>query len=259
MTPLDQAHAAMLSGDEAEARQFYRVLADTALVLLLEGEAEGDAIRPLVFELTDGPVLLAFDSEDRLAGFQDGPAPYASLPGRVIAQQMVGQGLSLGLNLGTGAASETLLPPEALAYLLELLDVTPVQAEAQAQVFSVPHVPDQLDEALRFAVTKASGLAVAAVLAGVTYANGGRSHMLAFVEAAESSRPDLARAIAEALSFAGIEAAALDVTFLDATSPALAAMVAVGRVYDVPQPEMPAAPAIPAAPGSDPSKPPKLR
>ena len=114
MTPLDQAHAAMLSGDEAEARQFYRVLADTALVLLLEGEAEGDAIRPLVFELTDGPVLLAFDSEDRLAGFQDGPAPYASLPGRVIAGLLKGQGIGLGVNLGVGA-SEMMLPAEAIS------------------------------------------------------------------------------------------------------------------------------------------------
>lgn len=259
MTPLDQAHAAMLTGDEAAARRFYQLLADAPLLLLLEHEAEGEALSPQVFELSDGPVLLAFDSEDRLAGFQDRPLPYANLPGRVIAQQMAGQGLWLGLNLGTGAASETLLPPEALDHLLTLLDVAQTKAQAHARSFAAPNPPPALDEALGLALTQASGLAIGAVLAQVTYDTGGQGHMLAVVDAAEAAQPMLARAMAEALSFAGIEAAALDVTFLEATSPILSKMVAVGRIYDVPQPAPDAPTQTRPAPGTDPSKPPKLR
>lgn len=259
MTPLDQAHAAMLTEDESAARRFYQLLADAPLFLLLERDAEGDALAPQVFELSDGPVLLAFDSEERLAGFQDRPLPYASLPGRVIAQQMAGQGLWLGLNLGTGAASETLLPPEAMDHLLALLDVAQTKAEAHARSFAAPNLPASLDRALELALEQASGLAAAAVLARVVYDNGGQGHMLALVDAAEMAQPMLARAMAEALSFAGFEAAALDVTFVEAASPVLARMLAVGRVYDVPAPVQAEPAPVRPAPGSDPSKPPRLR
>lgn len=262
-TPLDLAHAAFVTGGEDEARRFYRLLADAPLLLVLEHEPVGDAITPKVFDLTDGPVLLAFDTDDRLAGFQDSALAYISLPGRVIAAQLAGQGLWLGLNLGSGAASETLLPPEAMAHLLTLLDVAPHEALAKAAQFTAPIVPDRLDEALRFALVGAQGLAAGAVLAGVVYQGGGRGHVLALVGADDSAQPALARAMAEALSFAGLEAASLDVTFLNAGAEALAQMARVGRIYDIPQPvaAAPADPtaAIPKAPGSDPAKPPILR
>lgn len=263
-TALDAAYAALQTGGEAEALRFYRLLADAPLCLLLAEEAEGEAIAPQVFEVSDGPMILAFDSEDRLASFQDGsepagPVPYASLPGRVIAQQMAGQGLWLGLNLGTGAASETVLPPEAMAHLLELLDVSPQVTEGQARSFSAPAVPDVVDEALRFALQTASGLAGGAVLAGVSYEGGGRSHVLALVGAAEGAEPALARAVAEALSFAGLDAAALDVVFLAPDDPALRSLVRAGKAYDIPAPVAAETPAAPAPPGSDPSRPPRLR
>lgn len=262
MTPatvLDTAHDALQTGGEAEARQFYRLLADAPLCLLLMKDPEGEALEPQVFELSDGPVILAFDSEDRLAAFQDGPVPYASLPGRIIAAQMAGQGLWLGLNLGTGAASETLLPPEAMDHLLTLLDVSPEETEARAESFVAPVMPKALDAALRFAMAGVAGLAAAAVLVGVVYEGRGRGHVLALVGTTPEARPALARAMAEALSFAGLEAATLDVTFLEPDSAVLGQMLRVGQVYEVPEP-MAAQPApIPAAPGSDPSKPPRLR
>jgi len=260
-TALDAAFAAMTAGGEAEARRAYRLLADTALCLLLAEEAGDSAITPHLFETSDGPVILAFDSEERLAGFQAGPVPFASLPGRVVAQMMAeaGQGLALGLNIGTGAASETLLPPEAMAHLLDLLDVSPDQAAAQVMAFGPPMVPAALDEALRFALNGASGLAAGAVLAAVRYTGGGHGHVLALIGTPPAAENDLARAMAEALSFAGLEAAALDVTFLDPGAPALAEMARVGRIYDVPPPSERPEPPMPAAPGSDPSRPPRLR
>ena len=258
-TLLDVAHAALQSGGEAEALRFYQVLADAPLCLLLVREVEGEAIEPQVFELSDGPVVLAFDSEDRLAGFQDSPAAYATLPGRVIAQALAGQGLWLGLNLGTGAASETLLPPEALAHLAALLDVTPAEAKARPTAFAAPNLPQALDAALILALQGAAGLAAGAVLVAVTYDTGARGHLMALVGASPTAEPALARAVAEALAFAGLEAAALDVTFLAPEDPALRTMTAVGRAFAIAAPQPAELPPMPAPPGTDPSRPPRLR
>lgn len=258
-TPLDSAHAALQSGDEAAALRFYQLLADTPLSLLLESEAEGEAIAPQVFDLSDGPVVLAFDSEDRLAGFQDKPVPYATLPGRVIAQGLAGQGISLGLNLGSGAASETLLPPEALSHLLSLLDVNPQQSQARPTGFASPSVPPALVDALSQALQGAAGLAAGAVLAAVCYENGAQGHMLALIGADPAAEPALARAVAEALAFAGLEAAALDVTFLQPGDPALRTMAQVGQSFAIAAPAAAEPAPMPAAPGTDPSRPPRLR
>jgi hypothetical protein len=259
MTPLDQAFRDMEQGGEPQALGFYRLLADANLILLLSAEPEGDVIAPEVFELSDGPVLLAFDSEDRLASFRQGPAAYATLPGRVIAQQMAGQGLWLGLNLGTGAASETLLPPEAMTHLLSLLDVAPTEGEARAKGFAAPQVPAEVEVALHGVMARFSGLAVAGVLAAVTYESMGRGHVLALIGTTAEARPALAKAVAEALGFAGLEAAALDVTFLEPDAPSLTAMLAVGQVFKVPEPQTAKPASIPLPPGMDPEKPPKLR
>jgi hypothetical protein len=259
MTALDAAFAGFSAGGEAEALRFYQLFADTPLCLLLAAEAEGEAIAPQVFDLSDGPVVLVFDSEERLAGFQTGPVPYATLPGRVIAQGLVGQGVSLGLNLGTGAASETLLPPEALEHLLSLLDVAPQETAARPVGFAAPDLPAALSGALQQALRAASGLAGGAVLAAVRYDSGARGHMLAIVGADPAAEPALARAVAEALAFAGLEAAALDVTFLAPEDPALAAMAAHGTAFAIKAPELAAPAPMPAAPGTDPSRPPRLR
>jgi hypothetical protein len=255
---LDLSHAAMLAGDEAEARAFYRFLADAPLCLLLNAPADGDQLQPQVFELSDGPVILAFDSEERLAAFQDSPQPYAVLPGRVIAQAVAGQGVSLGLNLGSGAESETLLPPEVLAHLLALLDVSSDVMVGQARRFEPPQVPPAAQVALAASV-QAAGLVAGAVLAAVIYDTGARGHILALIGANPTAEPALAQAMAEALSFAGLEAAALDVVFLSAEDPALRRIAAVGHAFEIIQPVMPDAPTVPRAPGSDPDRPPRLR
>lgn len=258
-TALDTAFAAFAAGGEAEALRFYQLFADTPLSMLLQHEAEGETIAPQVFDLSQGPVVLVFDSEERLAGFQDSAVPYASLPGRVIAQGLAGQGISLGLNLGTGAASETLLPPEALEHLLAILDVTPQETAAVPRRFSAPAVPAALQTALTAALAGASGLAAGAVLAAVTYDSGAKGDLLALVGADDAAQPALARAVAEALAFAGLEAASLDVTFLSPEDPGLQAMAAVGQSYAIKAPASHDPAPMPAAPGTDPSRPPRLR
>ncbi len=260
MTDLDQAHLAMASGDEAEARQFYRLLADATLFVVLEHEAEGERINPKVYDLPDGPVLLAFDSEERLASLGDGPLPYAALPGRILAQHLAGQGVSLGLNLGSGAGSETLLPPEALRWLADMLEEAPVQSEARIASFHPPAaVPEALIEALTFTMQGAAGLVHAALLAGVRYSDGRQGHVLAMINAVKAAEEPLARAVGEALRFSGLEAAELDVIFLNSDERGFTELAAVAMRFDIAESEPEAEPAPPSAPGMDPDRPPRLR
>lgn len=258
-TPLDLAHARMSAtpDDDAARLRYYEALADADLVLWLETEAEGEAIAPRVIDMDDGPVVLAYDLEDRLAEVAGAPVPYAALPGRVIAAQLAGQGVALGVNLGSDAPA-FLVPPEALSWLAGVLDRAPEAAQARPVEFRAPGaLPPALVDLLTQRLLRAGGLAQVALLAGVTYDDGRRGHMLAFVGAQDAAQAALARMAAEALAFSGVEAGEMDVAFLAPDDPATTPMARVARAFDMPAPVVPAAPA--AAPGMDPDRPPRLR
>lgn len=257
VTLLDAAHAAVSADPENEALRlrFYERLADGEMILLLERDAVGQAVEPRVFDIEGGPVVLVFDREERLAAFTGGIAPYAALPGRVIAGMLKGQGIGLGVNLGV-APSSMLLPAEAMDWLAMALEGGPETAEAVPERFVAPSVPEVLVAGLDAKLAKAAGLAVAAVLAGVVYRGGRRGHMLAVVDAVPGAEAALAAAVREALVFSGLEAGELDVVFLRSADPVAEAIGRVGLRFDLPVPERPAAP---GAPGTDPARPPKLR
>ncbi len=256
-TPLDLAHAAMQDApDEDAARlRFFDRLADAELFLLLAAEAAGGTAEPEMFEVGEGRFVLAFDREERLTAFTGRPSAYAALSGRAIAARLAGEGIGLALNLG--APSETLLPPDAIDWLADLLSGGPDLAEARIEaVHSPAGLPETLLPALDAKLATAAGMASAAWLAGVTYEGGQRSHLLAFIDAAPGAEAALARAVSEALVFSGLEAGVLDVAFFAEGSPASAGIARVGLRFDLPVP--PAAEG-PAAPGSDPARPPRLR
>jgi len=258
ITLLDAAHAAVSANpeDETARLRFYERLADGELFLLLEREATGEVLDPRVFDLESGPVVLVFDREERLAEFSGGIAPYAALPGRVVAAMLKGQGIGLGVNLGV-APSEMLLPPEALDWLADALEGRPEEAEAMPRRFLAPSVPEVLLAGLDAKLARAGGLAASAMLCGVIYGDGRRGHVLALLGAAEGAEGPLARAVREALVFSGIEAGELDVVFLSPGDPAAEAMERAGVRFDLALPEVEEA--KPMAPGSDPAKPPRLR
>jgi hypothetical protein len=258
VTLLDAAHAAVSANpeDETARLRFYERLADGEMFLLLEREAKGEVLDPRVFDIEGGPVVLVFDREERLAEFSGGIAPYAALPGRVVAGMLKGQGIGLGVNLGV-APSEMLLPPEALDWLAEALEGGPEEAEAVPEEFLAPSVPQAVLAGLDAKLARAAGLAGAALLCGVVYRGGRRGHLLTFVDAAEGAEGALARAVREALVFSGIEAGELDVSFLRGDAPVVAVMGRVGLRFDLSvveevRRESP-------APGMDKARPPRLK
>jgi hypothetical protein len=257
-TLLDAAHAAVSADPENEALRlrFFERLADGEMVLLLEREAVGESLEPKVFDLEDGPVVLVFDREERLASFTGGIAPYAALPGRVIAGLLKGQGIGMGVNLGV-APSSMLLPPEALDWLAETLDEGLDEVEARPAQFFPPKVPEAVISALDAKLARAGGLATMALLVGVAYNDGRRGHLLALIDAKDGAEAALARAMNEALVFSGIEAGELDVVFLSSGTVEAEAVAKFALRFDLPKPDLRVQ--DPAAPGMDPSRPPKLR
>jgi hypothetical protein len=263
LTVLDHAHAEMeaavgTDGESAARLRFYERLADCELFLMLTEEARGENISPELFQTEEGAFLLGFDREERLSGFAGRAVPYAALSGRVIAGMLSGEQIGLAVNPGA-APSSILIPPEALTWLHDTLGNAPEQVQTRLSELVRPTgLPDRLLEGLDARLAGAAGLAATAWLAGVRYDNGGAGFLLGFVDASDRARDPLAKAVAEALIFSGIDAGVLDVGFFASDDPMVERLARVGMRYDIPELKQPE-PWKPVAPGSDPEKPPRLK
>lgn len=246
-SPLDAAHAALTAApDDAGARlRWYGRLADTELILVLDHEGPPEALTPRVFALEDGPVVLAFDGEHRLASALGSAVPYAALPGRMIVAALVGQGTGLGVNLG--AEAPFLMDASAVDWLAATLAQAPqTRPLSEAGIGPAPDLPPVLLAELLVRLAAAEGPATAAWLV----AAGGRPTVVFAGTAAGSA---LARMVAEAAAFAGT-GVTLDAAVLP---PGVALPEAVAR-HGRPLPlARPAAPEEPAPPR--PAGPPRLR
>lgn len=259
-TRLDTALAAMaVAPQDAAARlRFHERLADVELFVLLAGEAEGDRIAPQVFETGEGAFIAAFDREARLAAFAGPASPLAAMPGRALARMAAAEGLGLALNLGV-AEGETLVSAETLAWLSDVVAKGTARSENHLREIAPPQsVPETLLTALDAKLAAMPGRAAAAYLCDAIHANGARGHLLAFLDPAEGAQEMLAAAVAETLAFSGLDAAALDVTFVATSEPAADRFARVGLRFDLP-PLPAAAMPRPPAPGTDPDRPPILR
>jgi len=260
-TAIDRAHAAMQAdpaNDEARLA-FYEQLAETEVFVLLEAEAADDAIAPRLFPVEGGNYVLVFDLDLRLAVFVGEVAATAALPGRALVQMLAGQGIGIALNLDV-APSAMLIPATAVDWLARVLDQAPEATTGRPVALAPPQgLPATLLTGLARKLGMAAGLAQAAFLAGVTYEGGVQGHLLAFVDARPGAEPALAAAVGEALTFSGLAAGMLDVTFVASGSGMAAELARVGLRLDLPLPAPATAPSPGAAPGTDPAKPPRLR
>ncbi len=258
-TQLDAAHAEMEAAPENETKRlrFFERLADGELFLALERDAQGDDIAPMIFPLEDANVVLVFDREHRLTEFLGGARPYAALSGRSLVPLLVAEGLGMMLNPEV-APSAMMLSPEALSWLNDTLAQTPEQLEVTPSGIHAPGaLPEQVVAALDTKLAAAAGLAHCAYLVSATYQQGGQASLLAFVETTPGAEGALAQAAQEALVFAGLDAASIDVAFFRASDPVTAKLARYGLRFDLPP--VPAPSFAPAAPGMDPDVPPKLR
>lgn len=236
MTALDEAHAWMMEdeGDEGRRLAFFGALRAAEIFVLLEAEPVEDKAELLVMETSDGPVALAFDTEARLADFIEAPTPYLGLSGRRLAGMLAGNGVALGLNLGV-APSSILLEAASVDWLAESAPDAPDLVEAAPESLGPPpgQVPEPVLRAVDAALARLAGIAEAGWLAEARYAGGAAGVVLALSGVAEAERGAVAEAIAEALHFSGVEAAALDVMFPQGA--VLAVLEEVGLRFDIPE------------------------
>ncbi|MEO1703800.1 MAG: SseB family protein [Pseudomonadota bacterium] len=258
-TPIDRAFAAMDASDsDADRLRYYERIADAELFLLLEDEPAGEDFRPALFDLEEGRIVVAFDRAERLSGFVGGPAPYVALSGRTLVELLADQGLGLGINLEV-APSAYLLPRDALSWFAGVLAQGPEAHEVGISEVAPPgSLPELLLTSLDAKLALMGAAAETAFLALATYEDGTRGHVLAFVDAAPGAEEALSRAANEALTFSGLDAGQLDVTFLRASEPVTGQLARVALRFDLPKPAEVIGQEIPA-PGMDPDKPPRLR
>lgn len=260
-TALDRAHARMLAAGESEParRGFFAALAAAELVVVLEAEVEDNAatIRPLTLETEQGRLILAFDTEARMADFLGRGAPTATMPGRQLARMLAPAGLGIALNPEV-APSAILLPAEAMVWLAEVAPAAAELRQARIAGIAPPRTADPaLLDALDARLAMLSGLSPRAALAEAAHADGSTALVLGLWDVPEAGQSAASAALAEALSLSGLPGTALDVVFVDSDSDFAARLLRQGLVYDIPAPA--ATVGTPAPPGSDPARPPKLR
>ncbi|MTE00045.1 hypothetical protein GIY56_07080 [Paracoccus sp. YIM 132242] len=215
MTALDDlAPRPFHDADAPQRARMLSRLADTELAVALVAEPAGDRVELRIFPLETGPVALACDTEDRLAGFFGGPTAYAAMPGRVLAGLLKSEGA--GLLVNPGKASEMLLDAAMLDWLTGALSAAPQATDARLRLTPpAPAVVTALAQPLAERLGDMRGLIAGAALAGT-----GDAHVVLVAGADPAHQPAIAKALAEALAFLPPQPGGVDVSFTDAALPA---------------------------------------
>lgn len=250
MTPLDLlCPVPFHDASPAQRARILSRLADSELFSALTEEPADDRAELQIFRLPEGPVALACDAEDRLAGFVGGPVAYVALPGRVLAAALSAEGH--GLLVNPGHPSQMLLGADLLAWLVSALGAEPRLAPDEAPQTVLPPQPEvvaALAEPLATRLGDMIGLLESVSLIQADWVGGRRNHVLVLKGAAEERRPALAKALAEFLAFLPEIDGGVDIAFSEAAHPLVALVI---------EPPPPAKPE-PAA-KRDPNAPPRLR
>jgi hypothetical protein len=257
-TAIDAAHAALAAAeaegrDDAGARMaFYGQVLAAELHVILEGEPEGDRLRPLLLATEAGRLVLAFDLPERIAAFLDVPRDTVALSGRSLVAMIAGQGLGIALNPDV-APSASIIGWQAVDWLAE--EGPRIEAHAaRVAAFRPPRdVPPALVAALESRLGAYAGRISAGWLAAAEYADGSAGLVLALDGVPAEAEPRVAAAIDEAVRFSGLEGVRLDVLF-----PGAAVRDRIARVGLAFRPEV-VPPSDSTPPGSDPARPPRLR
>ena len=219
-------------------------LADTELSVALTDEPVDDQVELQIFPLESGPVALACDGDDRLAGFFGHSVAYAAMPGRVLAGLLQDKGA--GLLVNPGFPSEMLLDSDMLHWLTGALAAAPVPDEARLRMTAAaPSTVAALAEALAARFADMRGLVTGAALAGTQDEDGPAGHLLLIAGAEPEQQPAIAKALAEMLAFLPPQPGGVDISFSEIEPPPDALR------FTLEAPEAPAA--------SKPTRPPRLR
>lgn len=252
--PLARYFAAMAArpDDDAARLAYFAAVAAQELIVPLRTEPEGETLDPLLIDTGAGAVVPVFDDPARLADLGAGPMPYAALAGRELAALLTGQGIGLGINLGSD--QPFLIGPDGVDWLAAMVAAEPDETRGSPLAFHPPgRAALALLPAIEGPLARLGGIAAAAVLATAEYEDGANGAFLGILGCAPGAEDTVARALGEAVRFAadGTGGGAIDIAFLPEGA-AAAALLRVGVRVTL-------APEAPPDPHAGAPRPPRLR
>lgn len=190
---------------------YYGVLADTDLFLLLEQETSNEILEPKIIQLEGNNFALAFDSEENLSEFYGEAAAFAQITGRVLAKMLLEEKIGLGINLGV-SEGELLLPYSVIKWFVSVLDETPNLVQTTPKKFlPVKAFPEIMFKALQQKLKPAVGLFDEIWICAVEYNEDETSHLICLMGVQNSAQQAIVKSINEVLSFTDIDLGNIDV------------------------------------------------
>ena len=190
---------------------YYGVLADTNLFLLLEQEPSNEILEPKFIQLEGKNFALAFDSEESLSEFYGEAAAFAEVTGRVLAKMLLEEKIGLGINLGV-YEGELLLPWEIIEWFVNVLDEAPNLVQITPKKFlRAEAFPEILFKALQEKLMPAVGLFDEIWICAAEYNEDETSHLICLMGVQNSAQQAIVKSINEVLSFTDIDLGNIDV------------------------------------------------
>ena len=190
---------------------YYGVLADTNLFLLLEQEPSNEILEPKFIQLEGKNFALAFDSEESLSEFYGETAAFAQITGRVLAKMLLEEKIGLGINLGV-SEGELLLPWEIIEWFVNVLDEAPNLVQITPKKFlRAEAFPKILFKALQEKLMPAVGLFDEIWICAAEYNEDETSHLICLMGVQNSAQQAIVKSINEVLSFTDIDLGNIDV------------------------------------------------
>lgn len=254
-TRLDVVYQRMQSSPESETAglRFYEAFCDANLCVLINADTSMQ-----VFETSQGKIVLAFDTDERVAEFISEATEFIKIAGRDLVMQLLASETGIGLNLNVAPTSQ-ILSPDILTWLSEFL--------AESSSFSIDQVvaispPDQwLDDhktAISTQLEKYAGMIASAYFCSVTYSDNTVADAVFIVDCDPTTEAVLFTALVESQKFLDKNTAEIAIKFISPDNQEFPEICRVGEEIVISKLTV-IHTSAPTAPGMDPDKPPKLR
>ena len=237
MKQLNKAFEEMAQNPENnDARlNYYGVLADANLVLLLEQEPSNEILEPKFIQLEGKNFALAFDSEESLSEFYGETAAFAQITGRVLAKMLLEENIGLGINLGV-SEGELLLPYSVIEWFVSVLEETPdVVQNSPKKFLSANAFPEIMLKVLQEKLEPAVGLFDEIWICGVEYDEDEFSNLICLIGAQKPAEQAMIKSIKEVLSFSDINLGNTDVAQFNYDDEACSIIREIGIKLEFPQ------------------------
>ena len=214
---------------------YYGVLADTDLFLLLEQEPSNGILEPKFIQLEGNNFALAFDSEENLSEFYGEAAAFAQITGRVLAKMLLEEKIGLGINLGV-SEGELLLPYSVIEWFVSVLEETPdVVQNSPKKFLSANAFPEIMLKVLQEKLEPAVGLFDEIWICGVEYDEDEFSNLICLIGAQKPAEQAMIKSIKEVLSFSDINLGNTDVAQFNYDDEACSIIREIGIKLEFPQ------------------------